>query len=105
MFGFDCSGFVWYCYNNSAGGNLSSLPYVATGYMESTYTKYGFKNVTSEVNLSTGIGLMIGDVLVRSNHVDMYAGNGKIIGAHSPSTGIYESSYKDNYSLVLRYGG
>ena len=105
MFGFDCSGFVWYCYNNSAGGNLSSLPYVATGYMESTYTKYGFKNVTSEVNLSTGVGLMIGDVLVRSNHVDMYAGNGKIIGAHSPSTGIYESSYKDNYSLVLRYGG
>lgn len=105
MFGFDCSGFVWYCYNNSAGGNLSSLPYAETGYIESTYTKYGFKNVTSEVNLSTGVGLMIGDVLVRSNHVDMYAGNGKIIGAHSPSTGIYESSYKDNYSLVLRYGG
>ena len=105
MFGFDCSGFVWYCYNNSAGGNLSSLPYATTSYMESTYTKYGFKNVTSEVNLSTGVGLMIGDVLVRSNHVDMYAGNGKIIGAHSPSTGIYESSYKDNYSLVLRYGG
>ena len=83
MFGFDCSGFVWYCYNNSAGGNLSYLPYVETGYIESTYTKYGFKNVTSEVNLSTGVGLIIGDILVRSNHVDMYAGNGKIIGALS----------------------
>ena len=68
-------------------------------------TKYGFKNVTSEVNLSTGTGLITGDVLVRSDHTDMYAGNGKIIGAHSPSTGIYESSYKGDYNLVLRYGG
>lgn len=105
MSGFDCSGFVWYCYNNSKGGNLSNLSYAMTTSMKSTYTSCGFKDVTSSINLSTGSGLITGDVLVRSTHTDMYAGNGKIIGAHNPDTGIYESPYKGNYSLVLRYGG
>mgnify|MGYP004626126649 FL=1 len=105
MNGFDCSGYVWYCYHDSSGGNLSNLKYASTESMESEYTSNGFKNITNSISLSTGFGLIAGDILIRSGHTDMYAGSGKIIGAHSSSTGIYEKLYKGNYSIVLRYGG
>ena len=111
---FDCSGFVWYCYNNSNGGGLSNLTYASTGAMLSTYTNAGFKNVTSSINLSTGEGLITGDILLNSSggHVDMYAGGGKRVGAHSSKTGIYvdnygynQKGYNNKYNYVLRYGG
>ena len=111
MSGFDCSGFVWYCYHNSNGGNLSSLSYAMTSEMKIVYTRVGFKDVINEVNLSSGSGLLIGDILISSTHTDIYVGGGKIIGAHTPDSGIYESSYKygthnsNMYNTVLRYGG
>lgn len=111
---FDCSGFVWYCYNNSQGGNLSSLSYAATGSMKSTYQNVGFEDITAGIDLPTGTGLITGDILINisGGHVDMYAGNGKRVGAHSSSTGIYvdnygynQSGYNNKYDCVLRYKG
>lgn len=111
---FDCSGFVWYCYNNSKGGNLSNLSYAATGSMELTYAGAGFENVTSIINLSTGEGLITGDILLSAagGHVDMYVGNGLRVGAHSSRTGIYvdnygynQTGYNNKYDCILRYKG
>lgn len=111
MSGFDCSGFVWYCYHNSNGGNLSSLSYAMTTEMKTVYSNAGFKDVINEVNLSSGSGLLIGDILVSTTHTTIYVGGGKIIGAHDPDIGIKESLYKygthdgNTYNVVLRYGG
>ena len=108
---FDCSGFVWYCYNKSG---LSNLSYAATGFMVSTYTSVGFEDITSGVDLSSGNGLITGDILlnVAGGHVDMYVGGGKRVGAHSSSTGIYvdnyswnQKGYNNKYDHVLRYKG
>ena len=111
---FDCSGFVWYVYNNSNGGNLSNLSYAATGSMKSIYKNAGFEDVTNGIELSSGSGLITGDILLNEagGHVDMYVGNGKRVGAHSSSTGIYvddygynQSGYNNKYDCILRYKG
>ena len=111
---FDCSGFVWYCFNNSNGGNLSKLSYAVTSAMKSTYTSAGFKDITGNIDLSSGKGLITGDILlnVAGGHVDIYAGGGKRVGAHSSKTGIYidnygynQKGYNDKYDCILRYSG
>jgi|GEM_PF-1678877 len=56
-----------------------------TATMLSPLLAIGFKNVASSVNLRTGAGLQIGDILLRpktsslNGHVAMYIGNGKIV--------------------------
>ena len=110
---FDCSGFVWYCYSNVSGGGLSNLSYAATVSMESIYIQAGFTNVTSSVQLTSGTGLITGDILLYpGHHVDMYVGGNQRVGAHSTQTGIYvdtygydQPGYNNKYSVVLRYTG
>lgn len=90
---------------------MSSLSYAMTTDMKTVYTQVGFKDVINEVNLSSGSGLLIGDILVSDSHTTIYVGGGKIIEASSPDNGIRESSYKygtrdsNMYNVVLRYGG
>jgi len=106
---YDCSGFIWAAYNKNG---LSTLSYASTGSMKGTYAKVGFVDVTSAINLSTGDGLMAGDILlnVSGGHVDMYIGNGQRVGAHSSKTGIYvdnygwnQTGYNNKYDCILRY--
>lgn len=64
---YDCSSLVISAYE-AAGVPVKSKGATYTGNMYSVFTKCGFKDVTSKVNLATGSGLMPGDVLL--NHTD-----------------------------------
>ena len=78
---YDCSSFVTQAYRE-VGVNIGGGTGVYTGNMMEYFGAAGFKNVTSEVNLSTGSGLVEGDVLLNIvNHTGMYAGNGTIVQA------------------------
>lgn len=78
---FDCSAAVIQACEN-AGIPVKSNGATYTGNMLSVFKKCGFKDVTSKVNLSTGAGLIRGDVLLNtSHHTAMYCGNGKEVEA------------------------
>ena len=89
--------------------------------MRSVFLAAGFQDVTSQVNLSTGAGLIRGDVLlVPGSHTEMYIGNGQNVAASINENGgitggqtgdqtgkeIWVRSYY-NYPwvYVLRYPG
>lgn len=103
---YDCSAFVIHAYR--AGGlSLSNSTY--TGDMYAPFLAEGFDDVTSEVNLSTGEGMIAGDVLLNTiSHTEIYTGNGKMIGAHSAkiaqSDQVSEKAYNNHpWNYVLRY--
>lgn len=103
---YDCSAFVIHAYR--AGGlSLSNSTY--TGDMYAPFLAEGFDDVTSEVNLSTGEGMIAGDVLLNTiSHTEIYTGNGKMIGAHSAKIAqadqVSEKAYNNHpWNYVLRY--
>lgn len=59
---YDCSSLVISAYE-AAGVKVKTAGATYTGNMYSVFTKCGFKDVTSKINLSTGSGLIAGDVL------------------------------------------
>ena len=77
-----CSSFVADSYIKS-GVNLGcSCGEVYTKDMRRIFTKHGFKDVTKKVNLRTGEGVLIGDVLVKpGSHTEISVGDGKLAGA------------------------
>ena len=78
---YDCSSATITAWEK-AGVPVKSNGATYTGNMYSVFTKLGFKDVTSKVNLSTGAGLQRGDVLLNHvHHVAMYCGNGKEVEA------------------------
>lgn len=105
---YDCSHFVITAYRK-AGLSLSGASY--TGDMYSSFTSEGFKDVTSQCNLSTGSGMQPGDVLLNtSTHTEMYSGNGKMVGARTSHAAFADQVQEHNYNnhpwnYVLRYGG
>lgn len=115
-----CSSFVGDCYIR-AGVNLGvAAKDIYTKDMKKIFTSHGFEDVTSKVNLRTGSGLKLGDVLLKpGSHTEIYSGNGKVIGARGDAlsgkpqggkagdqTGaeIAESAYYNlPWTVVLRY--
>lgn len=78
---YDCSALVITAWER-AGVKVKSAGATYTGNMYSVFTKKGFKDVTSSVNLATGAGLRRGDVLLNvRHHTAMYCGNGKEVEA------------------------
>lgn len=86
-----------------------------TATMLSPLLAIGFKNVASSINLHTGAGLRVGDILLRpktrflNGHTAMYIGNGKIVqfqgdfdGKPGDSSGR-EISIKDYYDSPFTY--
>lgn len=116
---FDCSSFlitVW----EKAGVPVKSNGASYTGNMRGVFLRCGFKDVTKQVNVTTGRGLVAGDVLLNTlYHTAMYIGNGKIVqasinelgrttgGRTGDQTGreIAERSYYNYpWDCVLRFG-
>lgn len=78
---YDCSSAVIQAWQN-AGVPVKSGGATYTGDMKNVFLKNGFADVTSKVNVSTGSGLLRGDVLLNEvHHVAMYCGNGKEVEA------------------------
>lgn len=119
---YDCSSFVISAYKYGAGLPIDTSQIYYTGNMN-LLTNYGFVNVTSQVNLQTGAGLVLGDIIVNwVHHTCIYIGDGKIAQASinekgtvtggqpgdQTGTEIYIRNYyldSRGWNAVLRYGG
>lgn len=115
---YDCSALVISAWEK-AGVPVKSKGATYTGNILSVFKKCGFKDVTKEVNLSTGAGMQRGDVLLRTGkHVAMYCGNRKLVHASINEKGTTKggkagdqtgkeicirSYYNKPWSNVLRY--
>ena len=115
---YDCSSLVISAYQ-AAGIPVKDKGATYTGNMYKVFTACGFKDVTKDINLSTGKGLIAGDVLL--NHQDHTAmmisstqlaqasidENGGIMGGKVGDQTGYEihtrSYYNYPWNAVLRY--
>lgn len=78
---YDCSSLVISAYEQ-AGAKVKTAGATYTGNMLSAFKKCGFKDVTSSVTLSTGKGLIRGDVLLNvKKHTAIFIGDGQIVHA------------------------
>lgn len=115
---YDCSSFVISALE-AAGLPMKAYGASYTGNMPQALKACGFTKVKG-VNLSTGSGLLRGDILLNpATHTEIYIGNNQAVGAHSSETGgkygktgdqtgdeISVQTYRNkNYSEVWRYGG
>lgn len=116
---YDCSAAVITAYQK-AGVPVKTKGASYTGDMKPVFLKCGFKDVTSQVNRSTGAGLKRGDVLLNEGrHTAMYCGNGQEVEASINEKGTATGgqpgdqtgreflirSYRNYpWDCVLRYG-
>ena len=85
---YDCSAAVIQAWEN-ANVPVKTKGATYTGNMLSVFKKCGFTDVTKSVNLSTGAGLIRGDVLLNvKNHTAMYCGNGYEVEASINEKGV-----------------
>lgn len=117
---YDCSSLVIQAWQN-AGVPVKTQGASYTGNMYDAFIACGFIDVTSQINLPSGSGVIRGDVLLNiSNHTAMSIGNGRIVQAsineNGETTGgqtgdqtgreIYTRSYYNYpWDKVLRYPG
>ena len=110
---YDCSSFVISAYQQ-AGVCVKDRGATTTANMKKVFLSCGFKDITSEVDLSSGTGLKTGDVLLNENGRGTRGSNGhaalvkntepRIIHAGNLRSGIYERSYWNYpWDCVLRY--
>ena len=116
---YDCSSLVLNAYKQ-AGIPIDFNVVCYTGNMTGLL-QYGFKDVTSQVNLNTGNGILPSDILWyhisgTNGHTAMYAGNNQIVHARgqsygSPKTGDQGTEiavtpyYRGKWQHVYRYVG
>ena len=104
--GYDCGHFVIDAYTN-AGINVKGAGATYTGDMPKAFMSCGFQNVTNQVNLSTGAGMLKGDVLVNSaKHAALVQRDGGVtVEAWCSNGGIVaDKAYRnDGWDYVLRY--
>lgn len=83
---YDCSSLVITAYEQ-AGVPVKTNGATYTGNMVNVFLSTGFRDVTSSIDLSTGSGLIVGDVLWKSGHTEMVCSSGKIVGASANENG------------------
>lgn len=84
---YDCSSLISWAYYN-AGLNTRPGYTPSTSTMYKAFTSAGFVDVTSQANLSSGSGLVKGDVLLKpGSHTEMYIGNSQLVGASQNENG------------------
>lgn len=112
---YDCSSLVLNAYKQ-AGVDIGGATYTGNMYL---LKQKGFKDVTAQVNLATGAGLLEADILYyhksgNIGHTAMYAGNGQIVHARGQSYGSSKTGdqgseiavtayYRGSWTTVLRY--
>lgn len=120
---YDCSSLVISAYDQYGLG-LKAAGATYTGNMRQVMLNKGFRDVTSEIDLRTGSGLIEGDVLLNYvHHTAMSIGDGKIVQASINEVGgtrnskpgdqtsreIYTRDYyvysSGGWNCVLRYDG
>ena len=78
---YDCSSSVIDAYER-AGVPVKAHGATYTGNMLSAFLACGFRDVTGQINLKTGAGLIRGDVLLNeAHHTAIYIGSGKLVNA------------------------
>ena len=112
---YDCSSLVISAFQ-TAGVPVYDNGARSTHNMYEVFTATGFADVTDQVNIATGAGLLRGDVLLRNGHTALYCGNGLEVEACMDENGgiggepgdqtgyeILIQFYNPNWSTVLRY--
>lgn len=115
---YDCSSLLISAWEH-AGVPVKTKGATYTGNMKNVFLACGFKDVTAQVNRSTGAGMKTGDVLLHEkNHTAMYIGAGKIVhasinekgGIKNGQTGdqtggeiCTRSYYNYPWDVILRY--
>ena len=116
---YDCSSLVISAYKH-AGVPIDTTVVNYTGNLQNL-KKYGFRDVTGKVSLSSGSGLQRGDILWyhisgTTGHTAIYIGNNQIVHARGQSYGSSKtgdqgseiavtSYYRGSWQHVYRYVG
>ena len=103
---YDCSSLIIQAWQN-AGVPVKTQGASYTGNMYDAFIACGFIDVTSQVNLSSGSGVVRGDVLLNIvNHTAMSIGNGQIVQAsineHGETTGGQTGRQRNLYKELLQ---
>lgn len=117
---YDCSAAVITAWE-TAGVPVKSNGASTTSNMKKVFLSSGFSDVTSSITLSSGSGLVRGDVLLKEgSHTAMYIGNNKIVHASINENGeitggepgdqtgkeiCIRSYYNKPWNCILRYVG
>ena len=119
---YDCSSLTITAFEKAGFPVKSKYGATYTGNMKQAFINCGFKDVRNAVNLSTGTGLVRGDILLNEvHHVAVYIGNGLIVqasinelgratgGRPGDQTGYeiniskYKNYHRGGWDCVLRY--
>jgi hypothetical protein len=100
---YDCSSLVIRSLKR-AGFDTNGASY--TGDLKARLTKAGFRYIKgSSLKLSSCRNLQKGDILLANGHTEIYAGNGKLVGAHRNYDGRSGDSSGREISISRYRGG